>query len=90
MKKERLVIRIEKIKRFYEYGKPLLIFIDEVCEPYKNVVYAACTGHGEGNYNALIQQSRPITKEELANFNGEIYGYNLNDFNIVKKRIFTK
>lgn len=83
---ERVVIRIDNIKGFVEYGKPVLIFIDAPVNINK-VLYCACTGHGEGDYNALIQQTRPITDEELKYFNNKIYGYNLNNFKVVKKFI---
>lgn len=82
---ERLIIRIEKNKKFIEYNKPLLIFIDEI-DAAGFVTCVSYTGHTSGEYNALIKQTRPITPAELVMFNGCIYGYNLTDFKIVKRR----
>lgn len=70
--KKPLIIRIENDSNFYEYGKPILIWL--------NGDYCSCTGHGCGELSALIEQSREITLNELNAFNGEIYGYNLKDF----------
>lgn len=83
---ERIVLRIETDKRFIECDQPLLIFIDDV-DVYGNVCYCASTGHGFGCYPVLIKHSRPMTSEEIESFKGSIYGYNLNDFKIVQKRI---
>lgn len=82
---ERLMLRIETDKQYYEYGTPLLIFVDDVGERGL-VYYCSATGHGYGQHQALIAQSRPMTKEEIESFHGTIYGYNLNDFKIVKRR----
>lgn len=81
---ERVIVRIENKKGFIEYGQPLLIFVDA---PASNgqVLYCAYTGHGEGDYSALIQQTRPATEEELNNL--WLYDYNLKNFKIVKKFI---
>lgn len=83
--KNRIIIRIDKLKKFIEYGHPVVIFLDE---PANNgmVFYAGYTGSGEGDYNALIKQTRPITDEELKSYNGFIYGINLNEFRIVKRK----
>lgn len=79
---ERVIIRVENVKSFFEYGKPILIFIDAPAN-VGNVLYCSATGHGEGDYNALLQQSRPIKKEELSSL--WFYGYDLKNFRIVKK-----
>lgn len=84
--KDRIIIRIDKLKSFYEYGHPVIIFLDEPAN-YGRVFYASYTGSGEGDYHALIEQTRPITDEELKSYNGFIYGVNLNEFKIVKKRM---
>ena len=82
---ERLIIRIEKNKKFIEYNKPLLIFVDDI-DAAGLVTCASYTGHTSGEYSALIKQTRPITPAELVTFNGYIYGYNLADFKIIKRR----
>lgn len=81
---ERVIIRIENYKKYAEYGHPLLIFPDA---PVNRgfVLYASFTGHGEGEYSALIEQSRPITESELESYHGNIYGYDLSNFKIVKR-----
>ena len=86
-KKERLIIRIENDSNYIEYNKPILIFIDDVNPVNHTITLATYTGHTCGEYNAVIQQTRPITPEELETFNGVIYGYKLTDFKIVKRRV---
>lgn len=70
--KQPVIIRIENMPDFYEYNKPILIWL--------NGDYCACTGHGSGDLNALIEQTREITLNELNALNGQLYGYNLKDF----------
>lgn len=84
---ERVVLRIDNLKSYQEYGHPVLIFIDGPSNKGQ-VLYCAATGHGEGDYNALIKQTRPMTQSELDGYHGEIYGYKLSDFKIVKKRVY--
>lgn len=87
--KDRIIIRIDKLKSFIEYGHPVIIFLDEPAN-YGRVLFMGWTGSGEGEYNALIEQTRPITDEELKSYNGFIYGVNLNEFKIVKKRMYKR
>lgn len=80
---ERVIIRIENQKGFYEYGMPILIFIDAIDKGNGFVTYCSATGHGEGDYTAILKQTRPITDEEIENL--WFYGYKLKDFKLVKK-----
>lgn len=79
---EGVIVRVDKLKSSFEYDRPVLIFID-VPANIGNVLYCSATGHGEGDYNALIQQTRPITDEELESL--WFYGYDLKNFKVVKK-----
>lgn len=81
----RVIVRIETDKRFYEYGKPLLILLDEPANRGR-VCYCSATGHGEGDYSALLQQSRPATPDETENAL-KFYGYDdIKDLKIVKRK----
>lgn len=81
----RVIVRIETVKNFIEYGKPLLILLDQPANPGR-VCFCSATGHGEGDYNVLLKQSRSATDEEIKNAL-KAYGYDgVKDLKIVKKR----
>jgi hypothetical protein len=90
--KMKALIRIMTIKGVIETGKPILIF------PYEKanwglVNYCSYTGHGEGDYQIILKNSRPIREDELVKFarNDEIYGYNLNtELQIIKRAKYQK
>ena len=82
----RAIVRIETTKNCFEYDKPLLILLDEPSN-WDYVAYCSATGHGEGEYKALLKQSRPATPEEAIQA-VDLYGYNtIKDLKIVKKRV---
>ena len=81
---ERVIVRIENQMSFYECGMPILIFIDAPTIK-GDVLYCSATGHGEGDYNAILKQTRPATNEEIENL--WFYGYDLEDFKLVKRFI---
>ena len=80
----RVIVRIEDTVGTYEYGKPLLILLDEPANSGL-VCYCSATGHGEGEYDALIKQSRRADKEEREN-GLKLYGYDkIKDLKIVNR-----
>lgn len=81
----KIIVRVETIKKCYEYNKPLLILLDEPTK-WGCVAYCSATGHGEGDYKTLLKQSRPATEEEATEA-VDFYGYNtIKDLKIVKRR----
>lgn len=82
----RVIVRIETTKNCFEYNKPLLILLDERSN-WGYVAYCSATGHGEGEYKALLKQSRPATPEEAIKA-VDLYGYNtIKDLKIVKRKV---
>lgn len=78
----RVIVRIENTMGTYEYGKPLLILLDEPATSGL-VAYCSATGHGEGDYDALIKQSRRADREERENALS-LYGYDkIKDLKVV-------
>ena len=85
----RVIVRIETTKNCFEYGKPLLILLDEPAN-FGKVAYCSSTGHGEGYYYPLMKQSRKATPEEVENAI-KLYGYDdIEDLKIVDKKRVVK
>lgn len=81
----RVIVRIETTPNTLEYGKPLLILLDQPAN-WNRVCYCSWTGHGEGYYYVLMKQSRKATPEEAENAI-KLYGYdNVEDLKIVKRK----
>ena len=81
----RVIVRIETTPDTAEYGKPLLILLDEPAN-WGKVCYCSWTGHGEGYYYNLLKQSRRATKEEAENAI-KLYGYDdVEDLQIVNRK----
>lgn len=82
----RVIVRIETNKNFIECDTPTLILLDEPSN-WGYVAYCSATGHGEGEYKALLKQSRPATPEEAIKA-VDLYGYNtIKDLKIVKRKV---
>lgn len=83
MEKQRLIVRIETVKNTYEFNKPIFILPDAPSN--KGLIfYISSTGSDEGDYLALLRQSRKATSQEIYDACKK-YGLSDLDYKIVSK-----